>query len=61
VWRAVGFSRTYVRDEAATKMDGGLAAGFFSCSPHKKLFGAVDVVGTAFAEACPGRRQSLEA
>jgi hypothetical protein len=57
----VGFSRASVRDEAATKMDDGLAARFFSYSSHEKVFTAVDVAGTAFAEACLGRRQSLEA
>jgi hypothetical protein len=61
VWRAMGFSRASVRDEAATKMDDGLAARFFSYSSHEKVFTALDAAGTALADACLRRRQSLEA
>jgi hypothetical protein len=47
----MGFSRASVRDEAATKIDDGLAARFFSCSSHERVFTALDVAGTAFADA----------
>jgi hypothetical protein len=57
VWRAVCFSRASVRDEAAINMDNGLAGRFLSYSSGEKLFAAVDVAGTAFAEACLGMRQ----
>jgi hypothetical protein len=52
VWRAMGFSRVSLRDEAATKMDDGLAARFLSYSSHETVLTALDAAGTAFADAC---------
>jgi hypothetical protein len=54
VWKAIGFSRPSVRDEAATMMEEGLAARFFSYSSHEKVATTLDAAGTAFADACLG-------